>query len=175
LRLEIRPQERHDQLQRKGGCEMGKSLVWLGLVIAVTPASTFAQPAGTRDGTNDVRSQSIGVPGQLTNPVDQYVQRRALQDLSGDKATAAQKYAGKLGPARPAKVDELIAGAAVNDKTGVAIAKIEQVDPDGVVVSSGMSKVKVPTDAFGHNRAGLLLDMSKSQFDQIVASASVTH
>ena len=152
---------------------MGKSLVWLGLVIAATPAPTIAQqPAGTRDGTNDVRSQSIGVPGQLTNPVDQ---RRALQDLSGDKATADQKYAGKLGPARPAKADELIVGAAVNDKTGVAIAKIEQVDADGVVVSSGMSKVKVPADAFGHNRAGLLLDMSKSQFDQIVASASVTH
>jgi len=155
---------------------MGKSLVWLGLAIAVTPASTFAQqPAGTRDATNDVRSQSIGMPGQSTNPLDQYVQRRALQDLSGDKATADQKYAGKLGPARPAKADELIVGAAVNDKTGVAIAKIEQVDADGVVVSSGMSKVKVPADAFGHNKAGLLLDMSKSQFDQIVASASVTH
>jgi hypothetical protein len=32
--------------------------------------------------------------------------------------------------------------------------------------------VKIPSDAFGHNKRGLLLDMTKAQFDQIVAKAN---
>jgi hypothetical protein len=51
------------------------------------------------------------------------------------------------------------------------MAKIEQVDADGVVVSMGTAKVKVPVEAFGHNKAGLLLDMTRAQFEQVVAQA----
>jgi hypothetical protein len=76
-----------------------------------------------------------------------------------------------LGPARAAKADELIAGAVVNDKTGAPMSKIVEVDADGVVVSMGIAKVKVPAQAFGHNKAGLLLDMTKAQFEQVVAQA----
>jgi hypothetical protein len=149
-----------------GGCDMSKSLVLLGLVIASTPATTFAQvPPGSRDGTNDVRSQAIGAPGQSTNAVDQYLKRQGLQDLPGQKSNA------KLGASRPAKAEELTVGAIVNDKTGVSIAKIEQVDTDGVVVPMGTAKVKVPAEAFGHNKAGLLLDVTKAQFEQVVAQA----
>src|SRR5439155_24552848 len=104
----------------------------------------FTPPA--RDGTNNVRSDGIGMPGQ-SDAISQYQQRRSLQDLS----TGGEKGDAKLGPARPAKANELTAGATVNDKTGVAMAKIESVDPDGVVVSTGAAKVKVPAEAFGHN------------------------
>ena len=48
---------------------------------------------------------------------------------------------------------------------------IAEVDADGVVVSMGIAKVKVPAQAFGHNKAGLLLDMTKAQFEQVVAQA----
>ena len=82
---------------------------------------------------------------------------------------------GKLGHSRPAKKDELTAGASINDKTGILIARIEKVDPDGVVVTVGTAKVKVPADAFGHNNLGLLLDMTKAQFDQVVAQTNTTH
>ena len=89
---------------------------------------------------------------------------RELSDrLSG------QKY---LGRSRPAKASELAAGAAVNDKTGVVIARIDQIDTDGVVVSNATGKVKVPADAFGYNKAGVLLDMTKAQFEQIVKKAN---
>src|SRR5436305_7314591 len=122
---------------------MGKSVVFLGLVIAVAPAVAFAQAnPGARDGTNDVRSANIGTPGSSTNAEEQYLRRRGLQDLSA--GPGGGKDAGKLGSARLAKPDELTAGVTVNDKTGVAIAKIEQVDPDGIVVSTGLAKVKVP-------------------------------
>jgi hypothetical protein len=32
--------------------------------------------------------------------------------------------------------------------------------------------VKIPSNAFGHNKRGLLLDMTKSDFDKIVAKAN---
>jgi hypothetical protein len=66
----------------------------------------------------------------------------------------------------------LTAGAPVNDKNGVAVARVQSIDPHGVVVSIGSAKVKVPVEAFGHNKAGLLLDMTKAQFEQVVAKAN---
>ena len=40
------------------------------------------------------------------------------------------------------------------------------------MLSVGTAKVKIPADAFGHNKAGLLLDMTKAQFEQIVTKAN---
>lgn len=143
-----------------------------GLVAILSGTlSTFAlAQVGPRDGTNNVASERIGMPGGTSDAVTEYQNRRALNNLPGqqDSKTLAQK----LGPARPAKVAELAAGATVNDNTGTAIATIDKVDPDGVVVSMGAAKVKIPTDAFGHNKAGLLLDVTKAQFEQIVAKAN---
>jgi hypothetical protein len=148
---------------------MGKSVLLIGGLIAVTPAWAFAQivPGNTRDGTTNVQSANIGTPNQPVDAMSQYLTRQGLQDLN----SRAANDAGNLGPSRPAKKDELTAGAAVNDKAGVAMAKIESVESDGIVVSIGPAKVKVPADAFGHNKAGLLLDMTKAQFEQVVAQA----
>jgi hypothetical protein len=149
---------------------MRKPLLLLATLLAFPPPTAFAQPVGgggPADSTAAVKSNDMGMPGQSTNAVDQYLQRKGLQDLSTGQSAAINK----LGPARPARKDELIVGASVNDKTGGAMAKIAEVEPDGVVVSMGTAKVKVPAEAFGHNKAGLLLDMTKAQFEQVVAQA----
>lgn len=145
---------------------MRNALLLLGSVATLSSGTALAQSAGSAsvDYTNIVKSNSVGTPGQSTNPVDQMTQRQGLQDLSTDKT------AGKR--SRSATKDELTAGATVNDKTGAAMAKIEEVDADGIVVSMGAAKVKVPAEAFGHNKAGLLLDMTKAQFEQVVAQAN---
>ncbi|HJP67386.1 MAG TPA: hypothetical protein VJ846_00670, partial [Sphingomicrobium sp.] len=98
--------------------------------------------------------------------MSQYEQQRMLNNLPEQKKAMA-----KLGASRPAKPNELVAGADINDKTGVFIAKIQKVDPDGIIVANGVSAVKIPADAFGHNKAGLLLDTSKADFDKLVAQA----
>src|SRR5436190_1648543 len=132
---------------------MGKSLVLFVIAAGIAPAPSFAQSSGPGGPMPDI-SRSDMAPHDA-QPKDLYDLRNQIRN--DEAVRLAREAQSKLGPARPAKKDELIVGAAVNDKAGVAIAKIEQVDADGVVVSSGMSKVKVPTDAFGHNRAGLLL------------------
>ena len=148
---------------------MRKSLLSLGIAALLTPTSLFAQasPGSSVDYSNNVKSESLGTPGQSSSAVDQYLQRKSLQDLNDSQRAAVSK----LGPSRAARKDELTAGAIVNDKTGAAMAKIEQVAADGIVVSMGAAKVKVPAEAFGHNKAGLLLDMTKAQFEQVVAPA----
>lgn len=149
---------------------MRKLMVGIGIVAGLTAASAFAQATSggqAPQAGGDVRSSDVN---NSNNPMEQYRQQRELNNLPGQQQT--RPTAGKSDRARPAKADELTLGARVNDKTGVAIATILSIDPDGVVVSDGKSKVKVPADAFGHNKAGLLLDLSKAEFEQIVAKAN---
>jgi hypothetical protein len=114
----------------------------------------------------------MGSPSSYNNAniTSQYVQQQQLGNLPADQQRAVAK-GGRSERSRPATKAELTRGAIVNDKTGAAMAKIEQVDADGVVVSMGTAKVKVPVEAFGHNKAGLLLDMTRAQFEQVVAQA----
>lgn len=156
------------------GLDMRKSLVCLAIVGASMSSAAFGQqsppPSAPSDATAAVRSESLGMPGSITNPTDAYIQQKTLNNLSDKQAGASTNR--KLGVARPAKPNELTEGAVVNDKTGLEIATIAQVDPDGVIVSTPTGKVKIPTDAFGHNKGGLLLDTTKAEFQQTVAKAN---
>jgi hypothetical protein len=144
---------------------MRKALIPSVILVGFVPALAFAQMRGGPP-VNTNRPDNGNSPSS-TNALDQYFQRKSLQDLTENQRAAVNK----LGPARPARKDELTVGATVNDKMGAAMAKVDRVDPDGVVVAMGAAKVKVPAEAFGHNKAGLLLDMTKAQFDQVVAQA----
>ncbi|GAA4760746.1 hypothetical protein GCM10023219_00570 [Stakelama sediminis] len=73
--------------------------------------------------------------------------------------------------ARPARLKDLVEGAKIFDKKGVEIGTIQSVDGNSAVVASGDSVVAVPADAFGKNRNGLMLAMTKAQFDKLVAGA----
>lgn len=148
---------------------MRKLIMSLAIVSAVSSASAFAQTvsggqAPQADGS--IRSTDLGGNGSATS---QYLQQRALNNLPA--AAQPKAVRGNLGASRPAKREELTVGAIINDKIGTAMAKIDRVDPDGVIISTAIGKVKVPAEAFGHNRAGLLLDTTKSDFDKIVAQA----
>ena len=144
---------------------MRKLLILSAILIGFAPTIAFAQMRGGPVINNNV--PGTGNSPSSTNPLDQYLQRKSLQDLTDVQRAAISK----LGPSRPAKKDELAVGASVNDNTGAPMAKIAELDADGVVVSMGMAKVKVPAQAFGHNKAGLLLDLTKAQFEQVVAQA----
>ena len=150
---------------------MRKSLSSLILALAFTSSAGLAQAPGYAGSTRplDIRNTDLGAHDSFSTPDmhDQLLKQRE-RELS-DRLQAQHKG---LGPARPARKSELAAGAAVNDNTGAAMATIQQVDPDGVVVSMGAAKAKVPAEAFGHNKSGLLLDMTRAQFQQMVSKAN---
>ena len=154
---------------------MDRFLIFAAGLALLAPAPAFAQMAsgGAPQGAADIRNSDMGAHDTATQASNLDMIRNGIRNNDMDRTARALR--DKLGPARPAKAAELIAGAPVNDNKGIAIGKIDAVQIDGIVLSNGIAKVKVPADAFGHNKAGLLLDMSKAQFDKIVAQANAGH
>jgi hypothetical protein len=151
---------------------MPKPLALLAIVSSLVSAPAFAQATsgGQTPQPGGMMGSSEAGSYNSSNVTSQYLHQKQIGNLPEQQNS--RPSADKSGRARPATKDELTPGAVVNDKAGVAIAKVQQVDPDGVVVSMGAAKVKVPAEAFGHNKGGLLLDMTKAQFEQVVAQAN---
>lgn len=111
----------------------------------------------------------MGPQDVASNPNSLERMREAIQKDQMDRyATVAR---AKLGRSRAAKPADVVAGKPVNDSTGQLMGLIEKIEADGAVVYNGAATVKVPLEAFGVNRKGLLLDLTKSEFDRLVASA----
>lgn len=72
----------------------------------------------------------------------------------------------------PAKPEDVTAGAEVRDPKGVVVGSIASVSMGSAVIGTPQGKVEVPIDAFGKNRQGLLIPMSKADFDKAVAEAN---
>jgi hypothetical protein len=122
-----------------------------------TPGGPYARPV-------DLAPSNMAIPSTM----DQIA--NGTRDASDARAAAAARRAG--GPARPAKPADILAGAALSDSQGQAVGTIERVDSDGAVVATAVGKVKVPLEAFGKNKAGLLIGMKKAEFDSLVAKAN---
>ena len=73
--------------------------------------------------------------------------------------------------ARPATAAELAVGAPIADNKGTELGYIKSIDADGVIVATTAGQVRVPAEAFGKNKKGLLIAMSKADFDKLVAQA----
>ena len=151
---------------------MHKSFVLLGIVAGFASAAASAQMPGLSGSAPDIRNSDLSTHDTVSTPD---LHDQLLKYRERERSDKIRAQSNSLGPSRLARKDELTVGAIINDKSGIAIAKVEQVDVDGVVVSMGTAKVKVPAEAFGHNKAGLLLDMTKAQFEQVVASANSAH
>ena len=152
---------------------MRKSWIAGGLIFMAYCSEAFAQQGNVpgNGGYPDISKSDMGAHDSATMPNNLDIIRNGIRNNDMDR-TAERLRQKDLGPARPAKAKELAAGATVNDKTGIAMGTIVTIDPHGIVVATPTGKVKVPADAFGHNNAGLLLDLTKADFDKIVARAN---
>jgi hypothetical protein len=75
------------------------------------------------------------------------------------------------GAVRKATPADITVGAPLRDVNGQPIGKVDSVAADGVVIDSGQSKVKVPLVAFGVDNNGLVLGITFTKFNEIVAKA----
>lgn len=93
-----------------------------------------------------------------------------------DEAIARERGKGSKGGsgggARPAEPDDVVVGAEVRDPKGVVVGTIESVSMAAAVIVTPAGKVEVPLEAFGKNAKGLLIPMSKADFDKAVAEAN---
>lgn len=80
-------------------------------------------------------------------------------------ASAAAEGAATTGALRVATEADVKVGAAVNSKDGIAIGKIASVDATGAVIEAGSVKAKVSLSGIGVGANGLLIGMTKAEFD----------
>ncbi|MEO6360069.1 MAG: hypothetical protein ABIO43_05790 [Sphingomicrobium sp.] len=142
-------------------------IVVIAAGLALLPAtSALAQlaPAGAIPGGQPELLKSIE-PNLATDAASLDEVRYKMQK---DRKSGSR---GKADQARPAQVAEILAGKAVHDTTGQVIALVEKVDSEGAVLRSGAAVVRVPIEGFGINKKGLLLNLTKPQFDEMIASS----
>ena len=148
-------------------------LLCAAAALSLVPVALAAQgptvPAGT-PGAN---------PYVSGDGVDSRAGRTMLSaaDLAAMDAKAAETRAAEMarrenGRAVPARAADIVAQASVSDTAGQPVGTIESVDADGAVVVTAAGKVKVPLNAFGKNKKGLLIGMTKKDFEALVAKAN---
>ena len=144
--------------------------------LALVPAALLAQaspganvPTGM-PGANPYVSPD-GVDSRAGRTMISAADQFAIDSKAAEARAAQQAHGGRAIPARPS---DIFAQAAVNDTFGLPVGTIESVDADGAIVVTSLGKVKVPLNAFGKNKNGLLIGMSKKDFEALVAKANAT-
>lgn len=135
-----------------------------------TAAPPAASPQATAPGqTGTTPGQMQATPGEAseltpaqtgTTPSGQ-----AVSSQSADQAEATTEDTQGAGAAKPATTADVKAGASVYDSAGVSIGKIESVSGKNAVLSSGGTKASIPISSFAKNGKGLMIGMTKSEFE----------
>jgi hypothetical protein len=72
---------------------------------------------------------------------------------------------------KPATQADVRVGAAVSDSTGVSFGKVEAVDAQGVTISSGAIRAKLPLTSVGVGPNGLVISVTKAEFEAAAKAA----
>lgn len=72
---------------------------------------------------------------------------------------------------KPAAQADVKVGAAVSDSAGVSFGKVEAVDAQGVTVSSGTIRAKLPLSSVGIGPNGLVISVTKAEFEAAAKAA----
>ena len=129
--------------------------VFVAAVAISLPAAAAAQMSGQSYGQQP--------PPSATEPAQSPPSATGLSRQSPPPAETTQ--------VKPATAAEIKAGADVYDPQGGSVGKIESVAADGVVVSTGTVKAKVPASSLGHGDKGLVIAMTKTEFEAAAKKA----
>jgi hypothetical protein len=147
------------------------TLAALALAGGVAFAQANPVPAGIPTGSPYPPGGTTDSNGNTPSIADQIDQMN--RHINGERQNGRNSSA-HVDRSRAATAAEIIAGATVSDSAGVQLGSIESVDPSGAIIISASGRARIPTEAFGHNAHGLLLQTTKAQFDASVAQANST-
>ena len=152
---------------------MNRATTVLAAALIAVPAALSAQaptvPGGMPGANPYVSGDGVDSRAGRTMPSN--------ADLAAIDARAAEARAAQLAHgdrAVPARPSDIVAQAAVSDTAGQPVGTIESVDSEGAVIVTAVGKVKVSLAAFGKNKNGLLIGMTKKDFEKVVAKANAT-
>lgn len=132
---------------------MNSKTLFLATALAIVPAAAaFAQPAATTppaapEAAQPAASAETAAPAAAAAPAD-------------NAPTAAATQA------------DIKAGVEVFDNAGVAVGTVQSVTATGAVVASGKLRAEVPTASFAKNAKGLVIGISKAEFEAAVSKAA---
>jgi hypothetical protein len=120
-------------------------------------------------GSGTALAQATPVPGSVDATKASANTREEREEFN---RAAGRLNRRALKQAVPATAADIKSGLAVHDSKGYLIGNIEAVEADGAIVASPQFRVRVPLEGFGKNKAGLILGMTKAEFE--AAAAAVT-
>jgi hypothetical protein len=149
---------------------MQSKTLFLATALAMFPAgAALAQTSATATPENatpaaapDASAADASVPGASAAgaSADAATQAAPGADASSDAAaTAAATQA------------DLKTGATVYDSTGATVGTIQSVTANGAVVASGKLRAEVPAASFAKNSRGLVIGITKAEFEAAVNRA----
>lgn len=89
---------------------------------------------------------------------------------AGPAATATT--ANPAAPTALATAQDIKAGATVFDSAGATLGTIEKVTDTGAVIAAGELRAEVPTASFAKNDRGLVIGLTKAEFEAAVNNAA---
>lgn len=134
---------------------MNPKTLFLATALAILPAgAAFAQSA---ESAPDATTPPAGAeaPADAAAPAEP-------TDNSAPAATGAVSAATQA---------DLKAGATVYDSSGATLGTIQSVTANGAVVASGTLRAEVPTASFAKNAQGLVIGLTKAEFEAAVNKA----
>ena len=131
-----------------------------GVVLAQEAVGTNAYPRGLPP---EMGAHDIPAGSELRTLRDR------VRDINGVREGLEPRTKGSA-----AQLADLTAGSKVFDPEGALLGRLDRLDGNRAIVVTGTGQVAVPAEAFGRNKHGLLLDVSKRQFDSMVAAAAGT-
>lgn len=125
-----------------------------------SPESSTADTAVSSDqsvSTQPAGPEASAVTAETSAPVD----------------SAATATASSAQPVAVAKAD-VKAGASVSGSDGSTIGKVESVSADAAIISTGKAKAQIPFTSLGKTDKGLVIAMSKSEFEAAASGKSAS-
>jgi len=134
-----------------------------GLALAASSIAAAQMPApgsGQTPGTVD--------PVKATSA--QQAERAAYNSAIGQLSQASPR--GVKGAPVPAAAGDVVPGRPLRDIKGEPIARVDAVDAQGVIVTAGSTRVRLPLNAFGKDDIGLLLGITAEKFRALLVKAA---
>lgn len=145
---------------------MQSKTLFLATALAMLPAgAAFAQSAATQTPGTEQAAPPAATPGSAPSSA---TPDTAAAPTSGSPAASAS--ADTTATAAATRAD-LKTGTAVYDSAGATVGTIQSVTATGAVVASGKLRAEIPAASFAKNSRGLVIGITKAEFEAAVNRA----
>lgn len=147
---------------------MLRSLTFAACALLACTGAEAAGQIGTRPPVEGPHDTTAVTPNRDVTSAG------TLQNHANQMANAMRNGAAAPHRTIAASPSDIVVGSPVRDSRGRPVGTISRIELDGAIVTTAGGAVKVPLDAFGKDGKGLLIGITKSQFDALVAKAQAT-